>query len=188
MLRILCIPHEGLPSSQSVCQEEELYTINYKTINYKTSILRGKGKCVCGLIQPLEYSWITDFISIKQICNFKTWNQDYRSAVILDLDSRISFLKTLDCAYVHQPSCGFISVLELCLPGFSFLALGMLKSHTVPNIKNFCQNLDTVEQKQDSLTPHCYKFQSTESFENDRDIDLKRNSLNLIDLGLQNRA
>lgn len=183
MLRILCIPHEGLPSSQSVCQGEELYTINYKT-----SILRGKGKCVCGLIQPLEYSWITDFISIKQICNFKTWNQDYRSAVILDLDSRISFLKTLDCAYVHQPSCGFISVLELCLPGFSFLALGMLKSHTVPNIKNFCQNLDTVEQKQDSLTPHCYKFQSTESFENNRDIDLKRNSLNLIDLGLQNRA
>ena len=51
-----------------------------------------------------------------------------------------------------------ISVLELCLAGFSFLALGMLKSHTVPNIKNFCQNLDTVEQKQDSLTPHCYKF------------------------------
>ena len=123
MLRILCIPHEGLPSSQSVCQEEELYTINYKTINYKTSILREKGKCVCGLIQPLENSWITDFISIKQICNFKTWNQDYKSAVILDLDSRISFLKTLDCAYVHQPSCGFISVLELCLPGFSFLAL-----------------------------------------------------------------
>ena len=36
--------------------------------------------------------------------------------------------------------------------------VGMLKSHTVPNIKNFCQNLDTVEQKQDSLTPHCYKF------------------------------
>lgn len=36
--------------------------------------------------------------------------------------------------------------------------VGMLKSHTVPNIKNFCQNLDNVEQKQDSLTPHCYKF------------------------------
>lgn len=36
--------------------------------------------------------------------------------------------------------------------------VGMLKSHTVPNIKSFCQNLDNVEQKQDSLTPHCYKF------------------------------
>lgn len=140
MLRILCIPHEGLPSSQSVCQEEELYTINYKTINYKTSILRGEGKCVCGLIQPLENSWITDFISIKQICNFKTWNQDYRSGVILDLDSRISFLKTLDCAYVHQPSCGLISVYQSYVwLDFHFQHLACLNLIQYQTLKTFAK-------------------------------------------------